>query len=44
MGEIRFTKMHGIGNDYIYLDCINHTPERLSDLAIEMSDRHTGVG
>ncbi len=33
MGEIRFTKMHGIGNDYIYLDCINHTPERLSDLA-----------
>ncbi len=44
MGEIRFTKMHGIGNDYIYLDCINHTPERLADLAIEMSDRHTGVG
>jgi len=36
--------MHGIGNDYIYLDCINHTPERLADLAIEMSDRHTGVG
>ena len=44
MGEIRFTKMHGIGNDYIYLDCINHTPERLADLAVEMSDRHTGVG
>lgn len=44
MGEIRFTKMHGIGNDYIYLDCINNTPERLADLAIEMSDRHTGVG
>lgn len=44
MGEIRFTKMHGIGNDYIYLDCINHTPERLADLAVEMSDRHKGVG
>lgn len=44
MGEIRFTKMHGIGNDYIYLDCMTNTPERLSDLAIEMSDRHKGIG
>lgn len=44
MGEIRFTKMHGIGNDYIYLDCMTHTPERLNDLAVEMSDRHKGVG
>lgn len=44
MNPIRFTKMHGIGNDYIYLDCINSIPERLEELAVEMSDRHTGVG
>lgn len=43
-GEIRFTKMHGIGNDYIYIDCMESMPERLPDLAREMSDRHMGVG
>lgn len=43
-GEIRFTKMHGIGNDYIYIDCMESMPERLLDLAREMSDRHLGVG
>lgn len=41
---IHFTKMHGIGNDYIYIDCMESTPERLSELAREMSDRHMGVG
>ena len=41
---IHFTKMHGIGNDYIYIDCMESTPERLPELAQEMSDRHTGVG
>ena len=44
MEEITFTKMHGIGNDYIYIDCRNREPERLPQLAREMSDRHTGVG
>lgn len=42
--EIRFTKMHGIGNDYIYINCMESVPERLPDLAREMSDRHMGVG
>ena len=42
--EIPFTKMHGIGNDYIYIDCMERVPENLPQLAIEMSDRHTGVG
>ena len=42
--EIRFTKMHGIGNDYIYINCMESTPDRLPELAIEMSDRHFGVG
>lgn len=41
---IRFTKMHGIGNDYIYIDCMESIPERLPELAREMSDRHIGVG
>lgn len=41
---ITFTKMHGIGNDYVYIDCMCTVPEHLPQLAIEMSDRHTGVG
>ena len=41
---IRFTKMHGIGNDYIYINCMESTSDRLPELAIEMSDRHFGVG
>jgi diaminopimelate epimerase len=42
--EIPFTKMHGIGNDYIYINCMERVPEDLPHLAIEMSDRHTGIG
>lgn len=41
---IRFTKMHGIGNDYIYINCMESMPDRLPELAEEMSDRHFGVG
>lgn len=42
---IRFTKMEGLGNDYVYIDCVNGpTPDRPEELAIEMSDRHFGVG
>lgn len=44
METIKFTKMHGIGNDYVYIDCLNSTPERPEELAVEMSDRHCGVG
>lgn len=36
--------MHGIGNDYIYINCMDRVPDKLPRLAIEMSDRHTGVG
>lgn len=36
--------MHGLGNDYVYIDCMKSVPEKLGELAIEMSDRHTGVG
>lgn len=41
---ITFTKMHGIGNDYIYINCMESEPDRLPALAREMSDRHFGVG
>lgn len=41
---ISFTKMHGIGNDYIYINCMESVPDRLPELAEEMSDRHFGVG
>ncbi len=36
--------MHGISNDYIYINCMNGQPDRLPELSIEMSNRHTGVG
>jgi diaminopimelate epimerase len=45
---MRFVKMHGIGNDYIYLDAWNDPAlaerDDLPALARLMSDRHTGVG
>ncbi|MCM1519725.1 MAG: diaminopimelate epimerase [Lachnoclostridium sp.] len=41
---MHFTKMHGIGNDYIYINCMESCPSDLPSLAIEMSDRHKGVG
>lgn len=44
MNEISFTKMHGLGNDYIYIHCPANEPHSLSELSIEMSQRHTGVG
>ncbi len=44
MDPIRFTKMHGISNDYIYINCMNGQPDCPPQLSIEMSDRHTGVG
>ncbi len=42
---MRFTKMHGAGNDYVYVDCFQE--QRLGDLealARAVSDRHTGIG
>lgn len=42
--EIRFTKMHGAGNDYIYLNGMSAIPDDLPELARRISDRHFGVG
>lgn len=41
---LRFTKMEGLGNDYVYVNCLEHTPDDLSALAVRVSDRHFGVG
>lgn len=41
---IKFTKMHGLGNDYVYIDAINQKIENESSLAKFVSDRHFGIG
>ena len=41
---MRFTKMEGLGNDYIFLNCLEGTPADLPDLARRLSDRRFGVG
>ncbi len=41
---MKFTKMHGLGNDYIFLDCMGSTPDNLGGLARRLSDRRFGVG
>ncbi|MGN0522719.1 MAG: diaminopimelate epimerase [Eubacterium sp.] len=41
---MKFTKMHGCGNDYIYIDCFKETVSNESELAVKLSDRHFGVG
>ena len=42
--KIRFSKMHGAGNDYIYLDATARIPSDLNELAVKMSDVHFGIG
>ncbi len=41
---MRFTKMQGAGNDYLYMDCTRQAPEHPEELARRMSDRHFGAG
>ena len=41
---IKFTKMEGLGNDYVYVDCTKQNLENASNLAKIISDRHFGVG
>ena len=42
---IEFVKMHGCGNDYLFVDCLNRkAPEGPNQLSRKMSDRHFGVG
>ena len=41
---MKFTKMHGIGNDYIYVNCFEEVVNDPERLAIVMSRPHFGVG
>ena len=42
---MRFVKMQGIGNDYVYVDCIRQPlPNDIASLATKISDRNFGVG
>jgi diaminopimelate epimerase len=42
---MKFTKMHGAGNDYVYVDCFEHAfPANPGELARKIADRHFGVG
>ena len=41
---MKFTKMHGCGNDYIYIDCFKEFVEDEEKAAIILSDRHFGIG
>ena len=41
---MKFTKMQGIGNDYVYVNCFEEKIENPSELAVKISDRHYGVG
>lgn len=52
---MRFTKMHGLGNDYIYIDCMDGTfggddrsivtdSSRLEEISSRLSNRHFGIG
>jgi diaminopimelate epimerase len=41
---MKFTKMHGLGNDYIYVNCFKEKVENPSEVSKVLSDRHFGVG
>ena len=41
---MKFTKMHGCGNDYVYVDCTNEMIENPSEVSKYVSDRHFGIG
>ena len=40
----KFYKLHGIGNDYVYFDCMKEELPRPEELAVRLSDRHFSIG
>ena len=42
--KLHFTKMHGTGNDYVYVNLFTETVENPEQLSIQISDRHFGIG
>lgn len=41
---MKFTKMQGCGNDYVYVDCTKELIEHIPETAVRVSDRHFGIG
>ena len=41
---MKFTKMHGCGNDYVYVNCFEENVNDPANLSIRISDRHKGIG
>lgn len=41
---MKFTKMHGCGNDYVYVNCFQETVEHPEEVSRRISDRHFGIG
>ncbi len=41
---INFTKMHGLGNDFVVIDAINQTVELTPEQILRLADRHFGIG
>ncbi len=41
---MKFTKMHGIGNNYVYVNCFQETVPNPGEVAKRISDRHFGIG
>ena len=39
---MKFTKMQGLGNDYVYIDCFSEQVAKPEELAIRIADRHFG--
>ena len=44
MQTFKFSKMHGAGNDYIYVNCFKEKVENINETAKAVSDRHFGIG
>ena len=41
---MKFTKMHGIGNDYVYVNCFEESVKNPAEVSKFVSDRHFGIG
>ena len=41
---MKFTKMHGCGNDYVYVNCFEESVKDPANLSVKISDRHKGIG
>ncbi|HBA62883.1 MAG TPA: diaminopimelate epimerase [Lachnospiraceae bacterium] len=41
---MKFTKMQGLGNDYVYVNCLKERVENPSEMAVRISNRNFGVG